>query len=66
MTAEATGTGGGAMRVGGGRGGGSAVGAGTTAAAASRHGLFHDESMASFYRRLSWSPDGAFMRGQQV
>ena len=64
--AEATtGTGGGAMRVGpGGRGGGGTAGAGATAAAASRHGLFHDESMASFYRRLSWSPDGAFMRGQ--
>ena len=26
-----------------------------------RHALFHDESMPSFFRRLSWSPDGSFV-----
>ncbi len=27
-------------------------------AAVFRHGLFYDEALASFYRRLEWSPDG--------
>ena len=26
-----------------------------------RHALFHDESMPSFFRRPSWSPDGSFV-----
>lgn len=26
-----------------------------------RHALFHDESMPSFFRRPSWSPDGSFI-----
>lgn len=26
-----------------------------------RHPLFHDESVSSFFRRLSWSPDGSFL-----
>lgn len=26
-----------------------------------RHHLFHDENLPSFFRRLAWSPDGAFL-----
>lgn len=27
----------------------------------SKHYLFHDENLPSFFRRLSWSPDGSFL-----
>ncbi|KAI3781421.1 hypothetical protein L2E82_11435 [Cichorium intybus] len=26
-----------------------------------KHHLFHDETLPSFFRRLSWSPDGSFL-----
>ncbi|PWA99471.1 transducin/WD40 repeat-like superfamily protein [Artemisia annua] len=28
---------------------------------AAKHHLFHDETLPSFFRRLSWSPDGSFL-----
>ncbi|XP_043719312.1 chromatin assembly factor 1 subunit FAS2 isoform X1 [Telopea speciosissima] len=27
----------------------------------SKHSLFHDETLPSFFRRLAWSPDGSFL-----